>query len=148
MCMFTCSPWTGNFLEFTPSSPLDQNHAAVSHLLTCCEKKKQPTQLPSWLPNCWHSSLWLNHNNFVICLFQTEWGDLHLKEVCCHAILFLSFLSQVSSVFFSVHYLYIPSLLQLCWDQRASLQPPFGMLCCPHHQDTLCNKYLGYEEND
>jgi hypothetical protein len=50
--------------------------------------------------------------------------------------------------FFSVHYLLILILLQLCGDHRASLQPPFGMLCCLHHQDILCNKYLGYKEND
>jgi hypothetical protein len=52
--------------------------------------------------------------------------------------------------FFSVHALNILTLLQLCWDHRASLQPPFGILCCPHHQDILHNKYLylRHKEND
>jgi hypothetical protein len=140
--MFTGNPWTGTVLEFTSAVTTTWVNIMLgdSHLLKTCEKRYL-SQLSSWPTNFWHSSWWLNHNNFVICLFQTEWGSFASKKFA--VIQFYSrlfFFAQVSSVLlqlFSVHDLYILILLQLCWDHRVSRNHPLvcfavpitGMLC-------------------
>jgi hypothetical protein len=68
-----------------------------------------------------------------------------LRAVC---IFFLSHVSSILLQFFSVYNPHGTNLLLICWDNRSSLQPPFGMLCIRHHQDSLHHKYLSYQEKN